>query len=240
MRLILRHLTMGLFYRRTLVLFPSLVGTIIPIFWQLVNLYGTLPAVVLITGLFQALAVLLAAMLYPLLFFLLGFLQLYCIALAVMVMALVSWQLINLRINRRAGFKLLKLQFSTRTALLILGLLLGHRLLPIKLTPQTVFWDLHFKPHWAGQLSRLNQDELIAALKHDFEQAVSLCPDAIFFGCSPGSFKKILVRAGLSKAQFIMSETIIPREHARVFGLKRSFYFYVISSRPQLFTPLTH
>ena len=65
MKLILRHLTSGFIYTRSFTLIPALVGTIIPFFWQLVNLYGTLPAVVLIIGAFQLLIVGLAAIIHP-------------------------------------------------------------------------------------------------------------------------------------------------------------------------------
>jgi hypothetical protein len=47
MKLVLRHLTSGLIYARSLRILPSLIGTIIPFFWQMVNLYGTLPAVLI-------------------------------------------------------------------------------------------------------------------------------------------------------------------------------------------------
>jgi len=52
--------------------------------------------------------------------------------------------------------------------------------------------------------------------------------DAIFFGCSPGSFKELLIAAGLKESQFVIMETIIPVDHSSIFGLKRPFYFHVI------------
>ncbi|MGI6434440.1 MAG: hypothetical protein ACOX0F_03660 [Syntrophomonadaceae bacterium] len=228
MELIWKHLTRGLIYARSFRLIPALVGTAIPFFWQLVNLYGTLPAVVLIIGVFQILIVCMAAMIYPFLFFKFTFLELYCLAAVIMAVAIISWQVINIAANRRAGFKLIKLQFSTRTALLLLGLLLGHRLIPLPVSPRTVFWDLHLKPHLAGRLKSKQREEIIAAIRHDYQQAVNLIEDAIFFGCSPGSFKELLIDAGLKESQFVMMKTIIPIEHASIFGLRRSFYFYVI------------
>lgn len=229
MKLIWKHLTSGLVYARSFRLIPALVGTIIPFFWQLVNLYGTLPAVVLVIGVFQILIVGIAAILYPFLFFKLSILEVYCLAAVIMVVAVISWQVINISANRRAGFKLIKLQFSTRTALLLLGLLLGHHLVPLPISPRTIFWDLHLKPHLAGQLKSKNREEIIAAICYDYQQALNLMDDAIFFGCSPGSFKELLVAAGLKEgSQFVITETIIPVEHSSIFGLRRPFYFYVI------------
>jgi hypothetical protein len=138
----------------------------------------------------------------------------------------------NACINRRAGFKLVKLQYSTRTALLLLGLLLSNRFLPLPISPKTTFWDIHIKPHLAGQLHNKSREEIIAAIRHDYQKAQNLLPDAIFFGCSPGSFKKLWVEAGLEEEQLLIMETIIPQEHASVFGLNRPFYFYVISVNP--------
>ncbi len=228
MKLILRHLTSGLIYARSFRLIPALVGTIIPFFWQLVNLYGTLPAVVLIIGAFQLLIVGLAAIIYPFLFFKLSIIEVYCLAAVFMVVAVISWQVINIYVNRRTGFKLIKLQFSTRTALLLLGLLLNHRLIPLPVTPKTMFWDLHIKPHLAGQLKSKDREEIIAAIRYDFQQALDLMGDAIFFGCSPGSFKELLIAARLKESQFVIMETIIPVDHSSIFGLKRPFYFHVI------------
>ncbi|MGB4304327.1 MAG: hypothetical protein WBJ34_11105, partial [Syntrophomonadaceae bacterium] len=132
MKLVGRHLTVGLIYARSFRVFPSLVGTIIPFFWQLVNLYGTLPAVLIIIGIFQILIVSLAAVIYPfLLLFQISFLTAYCLAALVIALAFLSWVGMNACINRRAGFKLVKLQYSTRTALLLLGLLLSNRFLPL-------------------------------------------------------------------------------------------------------------
>jgi len=228
MKLILRHLTSGLIYARSFRLIPALVGTIIPFFWQLVNLYGTLPAVVLIIGVFQILIIGLAAIIYPFLFFKLSFIEVYCLAAVFMVVAIISWEIINICANRRAGFKLIKLQFSTRTALLLLGLLLSHRLIPLPVSPRTMFWDLHLKPRLAGQLKSKSRDEIIAAIRYDYQQALNLMGDAIFFGCSPGSFKELLIAAGLKESQFVIMETIIPVEHSSIFGLKQPFYLYLI------------
>ena len=233
-KLVLRHLSSGLIYARSFRLIPAMVGTIIPFFWQLVNLYGTLPAVVLIIGVFEMLIVGTAAIFYPLLFFKLSFIEVYCLATVFMIVAIISWQVINITANHRAGFKLIKLQFSTRTALLLLGLLLGHRLIPLPLSPRATFWDVHLKPGLAGQLKSKSRDEIVAAIRYDYQQSLNLMDDAIFFGCSPGSFKELLITAGLQESQFVISETIIPVEHSRIFGLKRPFYLYVIFVRNRI------
>lgn len=231
MKLVGRHLTVGLIYARSLWLLPSLAGAIIPFFWQLVNLYGTLPAVVIILGIFQLLIVSLAAVMYPFSFILKqSVITAYCLAALVVVLAFISWVVVNVFINHRAGFKLVKLQFSTRTALLLLGLLLGNRWLSLPASPKTTFWDLHLKPHLAGQLQTKSREYIVAAIYHDYQKAQKLIPEAIFFGCSPGSFKKLWLEAGLKEEQLIIMETIIPQEHARVFGVNRPFYFYVISN----------
>jgi hypothetical protein len=137
-----------------------------------------------------------------------------------MVIAFFSWLLMNISINRRAGFKLIKLQFSTWTALALISILLGRRLLSVPVSSRTMFWDLHLKPHLAGQLKSKSREEIITAIRYDYQRAKKLMVDAIFFGCSPGSFKKLLIAAGLQESQFIMVKTIIPLEHAKIFGLK--------------------
>ncbi|MGI5912985.1 MAG: hypothetical protein ACOX6E_10510 [Syntrophomonadaceae bacterium] len=80
MKLIGRHLPNGLFYARSLRLIPSIMGTIIPFFWQLVNLYGFAPAVFIIFCVLQMLTVSFAAIMYPLLFFQLSFIKVYYLA----------------------------------------------------------------------------------------------------------------------------------------------------------------
>jgi glucan phosphoethanolaminetransferase (alkaline phosphatase superfamily) len=140
MKLIGRHLTRGLIYLDFFRLIPALVGTITPFFWQLVNLYGTLPAVLIIFGAFQLIVVSLAAVIYPCLLFKVSFMKVYGLAVLLMAAAVLSWLFINVSINRRAGFKLFKLQFSTRTALLLLGLMLGNRLVSLPVSPRTLFW----------------------------------------------------------------------------------------------------
>jgi hypothetical protein len=223
-----RHLTSGLFYIRSFKLIPALVGTIIPFFWQMVNLYGTLPAIILIIGVWQLIAAALSAIMYPLLFWLLTLGEIYCLALLFMVIAGISWLVINIITNRRAGFKMIKLQFSTRTALTLMGLLLGQRYLTLPVTPRTACWDLHLQPHLAGRLQNQDKEEIVAAIRHDYKQAAELLGEAALFGCSPGSFEDLLLAAGIKESQFIMMDTIIPPEHAAVFGIYRPFYFYVI------------
>ena len=232
MRLVVRHLTKGLIFRSSFSLIPSLPGTIIPFFWQLINLYGTLPAVIIILGIFQLLIVGMAAILYPLLVFQLSFIQVYGLAALLMAAAVGAWLFMNRSVNQRADFQLVKLQFSTRTALLALGLLLCNRLVPLPVSPGTTFWDLHLKPSLAGNLRTKKRSEIVAAVRHDFQRAQALLPNAILFGCSPGSFKHILKAAGLQESQFHIMDTIIPIKHAKIFGLKQPFYFYVISLSP--------
>ncbi|GEM_PF-466405 len=231
MKLIWKHLTSGLIYARSFRLIPALAGTIIPFFWQLVNLYGTLPAVLIIACVFQLLIVTMTAIIYPLFFLKMSFMAIYCLVAIFILVAVISWQLLNISVNRRAGFKLIKLQFSSRSALLLIGLLLSNRLLSLPISSRTTFWDLHLKPQLAGQLKSKSRAQIVAAISHDYQQVLSQMEDAIFFGCSPGSFKTLLDIAGLKESQYVVMETIIPARHARIFGLRRPFYFYVISVR---------
>lgn len=232
MRLIVRHLTKGLIFRSSYRLIPSVPGTIIPFFWQLINLNGTLSAVIIILGVFQLLIVCMAALLYPVLFYQLSFIQVYGLAALFMAAAMVTWLFMNRSINQRADFQLVTLQFSTRAALLSLGLLLGQRLVPLPVSPGTTFWDVHLKPSLAGNLRTKNRREIVAAVRQDIQRAQHLMPNAILFGCSPGSFKQILKAAGLQESQFDIMDTIIPIKHAEIFGLQRPFCFYVISLSP--------
>lgn len=234
--MIWRHLSSGLFYSRSFRLIPALAGTIIPFFWQLINLYGTLSALIIIAAVLQILTITIAVIVYPLLFFKWSFIELYCLAIILMLLAIISWLYVNVSINRRAGFKLIKLQFSSRTALLLLGLFLGNRLLSLSISPQTTFWDLHLKPQLAGQLRSWSREQIVAAINHDYQRALNLLEDAVFFGCSPGSFRKLLNASELKESQYIIMETIIPRESAKIFGLKRPFYFYVLPIRNDLLT----
>lgn len=232
MRLVVRHLTKGLIFPSSLRLVPSLAGTVMPFFWQLINLYGTLPAVIIILGVFQLLIVGMAAILYPVLFFQLSLIQIYGLAALFMAAAVMTWLFMNRSVHQRADFQLVKLQFSSRTALLALGLLLCNRLVPLPVSPGTTFWDLHLKPSLAGNLRTKKRSEIVAAVRHDFQRAQALMPHAILFGCSPGSFKHVIKAAGLQESQFHIMDTIIPIKHAEIFGLKRPFYFYVISLSP--------
>jgi len=95
---------------------------------------------------------------------------------------------------------------------------------------QTTFWDIHLKPRLAGRLQTKSREEIIAAIHHDHQQVQNLLPHAVFFGCSPGSFKELWRAADLPENQLLTMETIIPQEHARVFRVNRPFYFYLISN----------
>lgn len=234
MRLITRHLTKGLIYARSLSLIPALAGTAVPLFWQLINLYGTLPAVLILLAMLQMTIAAISIVLYPFLFFRLGFIQTYFLAALFMAAAVIAWLSINHSINRRAGFQLIKLQSSTRTSLSLLSLLLCHRFLPLPLSPGTTFWDLHLKPNLAGRLKTKRRQEIITAIRHDYRQAQGMLGNAILFGCSPGSFRNVLMAAGLEESQFYILDTVIPIKHAEIFGVRKPFYFYVICLGPSL------
>jgi hypothetical protein len=230
MRLISRHLTTGLIYARVWKLLLVAPGTIISLFWQLINLYGTLPGVLLTLCSFQLLAGVLAVIIWSGSLFTLSFQVAFLAGAGILVLMFIAWLLANIHLNRRARFELVNLHYSTRTALLLLGLLLCHRIPEVRVSPRTTFWDVHLKPTLAGNLHRIGKSRIVDGLASDYSRLWELLgTDVVVFGCSPGSFKGLLQKAGLSATQFTMIETVIPSSHARVFGLNQPFYFYIIT-----------
>ena len=106
MKLIIRHLTRGLLYKNSFRMIPSLVGTIIPFFWQLVNLYGVLPAILIISGVFQLLIVSLAALIYPCLLFKISFIYMYCLDALLMAADGLCWLFLSFSVYLRGGFRM--------------------------------------------------------------------------------------------------------------------------------------
>lgn len=230
MHVIKNHLTIGLVYKDVWRLIPASVGTLVSLGYQLVNLYGFLPAIFIIVFMVGIIAALLSLSLYLLSFFHLNFQLCALITAVIMATFLLIWLLVNLYINRRIKLRISKLSYSSRAALNILSLLLCNKIIPIKSAPRTQFWELHFKPHLAGKIQNLDAEELNAAIQTDYGLlAAELAPDSILFGCTPGCLEKHMQLAGIQNTQFQIEKTIIPPEHARVFGLKRSFFFHVLS-----------
>ena len=230
MRVIKNHLTIGLVYKDVWRLIPASVGTLVSLGYQLVNLYGFLPAIIIIVFMVGIIAALLSLSLYLLSFFHLNFQLCTLITAVIMATFLLIWLLVNLYINRRIKLRISKLSYSSRAALNILSLLLCNKIIPIKSAPRTQCWELHFKPHLAGKIQNLDAEALNAAIQADYGLlAAELAPDSILFGCTPGCLEKHMQLAGIQNTQFQIEKTIIPPEHARVFGLKRSFFFHVLS-----------
>ena len=139
MRLISRHLTIGLIYARVWKLLLAVPGTIISLFWQLVNLYGTLPGVLLTLFSFQLLAGALAVIIWSGSFFTLSFQAAFLVGTGILILTFLAWSSASIYFNRRARFELVNLHYSTRTALILLGLLLCHRIPEIRVSPGPLF-----------------------------------------------------------------------------------------------------
>ena len=123
----------------------------------------------------------------------------------ILILTFIAWSSASIYFNRRARFELVNLHYSTRTALILLGLLLCHRIPEIRVSPRTTFWDVHLKPDLAGNLLRTGKHRIINGLASDYARMGEvLGTDVVVFGCSPGSFKSLLQKAGLSSSQFTM------------------------------------
>ena len=229
MRLVIRHLTRGLIYRNSLRLLPAFPGTVFSLFWQLVNLYGALPALILTVVLFQSVAILVALLIMTATLFAADLRVAFTAGIAVIVFLILTWIIATLNINYRLRLKLYHLHYSTRTALILLGVLLCHRLPELKLSPGMTFWEMHIKPAKAGNLADMKPNTITHTMAADYRRARELLgPGGVIFGCSPGSFARLMQEAGLDKARYTVWETVIPARHSRVFGRERPFYFYII------------
>lgn len=229
MRLVIRHLTRGLIYRNFLRLLPAFPGTVFSLFWQLVNLYGTLPALILTVVLFQSAAILVALLIMTVSLFTIDFRMAFIAGAAVIAFLILIWATATLYINCRLRLKQYHLHYSTRTALILLGVLLCHRLPELMLSPGMTFWEMHIKPARAGKLAAMEPDAIALNIAADYRRALELLgPGAVIFGCSPGSFVWHMQEAGLDATRYTVWETVIPPRHSRVFGRERPFYFYII------------
>lgn len=228
MRVVFNHLTIGLIYRDFWQLGPALVGTLVSLLYQLINLYGFLPAVLFIITFTALMGAILAMGLY-LLSFLFIPLQV-CIVISFIIMALCffSWLLINLHINRKAKLRIFKINYSSRVAYIFLAVLLCNQLIPVKLTPGARFWDVHFKPGLAGNLSKYDFNILKQLLGEDLLKIRQVLGDnTVLFGCTPGSLARYFDNLQ-PQYEYKIVKTVIPPEHAQVFGLIRDFYFHVL------------
>jgi hypothetical protein len=210
-------------------LLPAFPGTVFSLFWQLVNLYGTLPALILTVLLFHSAAVLVALLIMTASLFAVDFQAAFTAGAAVIVFLILVWATATLYINCRLRLKQYHLYCSTRTALTLLGLLLCNRLPELKLSPGMTFWEMHIKPLWAGKLEAVEPASIAHNIAEDYRRVRELLgPGAVIFGCSPGSFVRHMEKAGLDTARYTVWETVIPPHRSRVFGRERPFYFYIV------------
>lgn len=227
MRLVIRHLTRGLIYRSSLRLLPAFPATVFSLFWQLVNLYGTLPALLLTVVIFQSAAILVALLIMTAA--LADWRVAFTAAAAVIVFLILTWVIATLSINYRLRLQLYHLHYSTRTALILLGVLLCHRLPELRPSPDMTIWEMHIKPARAGNLAAMEPETIARTIAADYRRArEALGPGGVIFGCSPGSFARLMQEAGLDETCYTVWETVIPPRHSRVFGRERPFYFYII------------
>jgi hypothetical protein len=229
LRLVIRHLTRGLIYRNFLLLLPAFPGTVFSLFWQLVNLYGSLPALILTLIIFQSAAILAALLIVTASLFATDFRVAFTAATVVIVILILTWAIATLNANRRLRLRLYHLHYSTRTALILVGLLLCHRVPELKLSPGMTFWEMHIKPSRAGNLAAMEPHTIAQTIAADYRRARELLgPEGVIFGCSPGSFVRLMQEAGLDANRYTVWKTVIPARHSRVFGRERPFYFYII------------
>ncbi|MGS0746128.1 hypothetical protein ACU70A_09340 [Syntrophomonas erecta subsp. sporosyntropha] len=228
MQVLKKHFSIGLIYKEVGRLFPALAGTLVSLFYQFINLYGLIPAALLMLFILGMITGLAALSLQLISLFNLSIVQSTWLACIGGVFSFLAWITINININRQAGLQIIKINYSSRTAFILLSLILSNQILPIRVEPGTQFWDLHFKPHLAGNLGTLRSDQLTAAIQADYLRLREILPaNTILFGCTPGSLEKRLRAAGVKPSDFTMVKTIIPPEHAKIFGPRRSFFLYV-------------
>lgn len=229
MRVIFNHLTIGLIYRDFWRLGPALAGTLISLLYQLINLYGFLPAVLMTAAVSALMGAVMTFSILVLSFFLIPLRICVWISLIIMGIAILSWVLINLHANRKARLRIFKLNYSSRMAFMLLAVLLCNKVIPINISSKTRFWDVHFKPSLAGKIGRYDFATLNKLMAEDFVKIKQvLGEDAVLFGCTPGSLVKHFNNLP-EKYEYQVVKTLIPPHHAKVFGLYRDFYFHVLS-----------
>ena len=224
MRLISRHLTTGLIYARVWKLLLVAPGTIISLFWQLINLYGTLPGVLLTLCSFQLLAGVLAVIIWSGSLFTLSFQVAFLAGAGILVLMFIAWLLANIHLNRRARFELVNLHYSTRTALILLGLLLCHRIPEVRCLPDYL---LGCSPETdsAGNLHRIGKSRIVDGLASDYSRLWSCWEQMWWYSAVHPIVQRFDAKGRVIATQFTMIETVIPSSHAWVFGLiSRSTY----------------
>lgn len=229
MRVIFNHLTIGLIYKDFGRLFPAFIGGVISVLYQLINLYGFLPALFIIFMGIGTLSALFSYTLHLLSLFLIPLPVCLIITFTLLMAAFTVWILINYKINRKAQMQIFKLNYSSRLAFRCLTILLCNQTISFNLAPQATFWDIHFKPSLAGKIKNYDSQTLAKLINDDFTKMQQvLGGNLVLYGCTPGTVDKYLENLPLENYSFQVIKTLIPPEHAKVFGLTRDFYFHII------------
>ncbi len=230
MRVIFNHMTIGLLYKDFWRLGPAFIGTLVSFLYQLINLYGFLPAIFLVGMGIASITVLSAYTLQLLsLFFIPVSIGVLVVGL-ILAVSLLAWLLINFKINRQVNLQILVLKYSSRTAFIGLSLLLCNRIIPLAIGKRARFWDVHFKPRIAGKIREYDQSVLEELLQEDYHRLQqALIGNNVLYGSTPGSLAKYFNHLPQNTAEIQTIITIIPPENAKVFGLMRNFYFHFLS-----------
>lgn len=229
MRVVFNHLTVGLIYKDFGRLFPAFIGLVISVLYQLINLYGFLPALIIVFIGLGMLSTLFSYTLHIFSLFLIPLPVCIIITLALLIIAFAAWILINYNLNRKANLQIFKLNYSSRLAFNGLAFLLCNRNIALNLAPRANFWDIHFKPRLAGKIKDYSFETLAKLISDDFTKIQQILGgNTVLYGCTPGTVAKYLEKLPLEDYSYQVIKTLIPPEHAKVFGLTRDFYFHVI------------
>ncbi len=229
MRVIFNHLTIGILYRDFWRIWPALIGTFVPFFYQLINLYGLMPALFLGLIFLGTVMAVFSYAFHLLSFFILPLLVCSIIVFSIIFLSFLTWLIINIVINRRANLKLFKLNYSSRPACILLSLFLCGEIISGPISPGVSFWDIHFRPTLAGKLQQYSLDEFNKILQDDYKKLQKVFnQDAVLFGITPGTLATPLESLGLNAYNLLIVKTIIKAKHAKIFGLTRDFFFHRI------------
>lgn len=227
MRVIFNHITIGIMYRDFWRLVPAFIGTYISLFYQLINLYGLLPAIGIVFLFLSSIITIFSYTLHIISFFLIPIRLAIFIILLLVVISFLTWLLINININRQHNFKIFKLNYASYTAFLILNNFLCRGKAELPTFPHTIFLDVHFKPSLAGNIKNYDKDNLISLIKSDYEKLGAFSDNLVLYGITPGNLTSYLKELDLDN-NFQVYPTIIPPKHAKVFGLTKDFFFHIL------------
>lgn len=226
MRVIFNHITIGLIYKSFWRLVPAFTGSYISLFYQFINLYGLLPALLglfLFMGLIVSLGTLfltiISLFIIPPKFSIL-------VMLLLIIISFLSWLLSNFKLNRQLKLKLFKLNYSSYTAFLLINSLFCRSNFSLPVLTNSIFLDVHFKPSLAGKLKQYSHKELSDLIRGDYDKLKLLNNNSVLFGITPGNLSDYLAK--LEGVNSWISPTIIPPKSAKIFGLIRDFFLHVV------------